>query len=287
MDTKESRFEVDWRLNVSDDISVAVVVPTRNSERTLDACLKSIKTQDYPCELIVVDNHSDDRTIEIANQWADMVLTRRGPERSAQRNVGAAATDAEIIGFIDSDMVLSPHVVQEVVVAIQSGAVSIVVPERTIGKGFWAAVRAFEREFYIGNNAMEAPRFFLQSVFNQVGGFDEEITGPEDWDLGIRVDKVGAKGRIKAEIEHNEGYVRYLDACKKKAYYAPGIAHFIRKHKGSGLVRLSSRPWLNRPRSLINLYGLGLLALKVGETLAVVSVLTKRKMSILCVTKPE
>lgn len=271
---------------MNDGVSVAVVVPTRNSARTLDACLKSIKMQEYPCALIVVDNHSDDRTLEIANKWADIVLTC-GPERSAQRNAGAAATAAEIIGFIDSDMILSTQVVTEAVEAIRSGAVSVVVPERSIGHGFWSEVRAFEREFYQGSNAMEAPRFFLRSVFNQVGGFDEEITGPEDWDLGIRVDKVGVKDRIKAGIDHDEGYVHYLDACRKKAYYAPGIAYFIRKYKGSGLVKISSRPWLWRPRSLINLYGIGLLALKVGETLAVIAVLTKRKLAISLCAKPK
>lgn len=278
MDIKKSWLELDWRLDMSEIASVVVVVPTRNSERTLEACLNSVKRQEYPCALIVVDNYSDDRTLEIANKLADIVLTC-GPERSAQRNAGAAATAAEIIGFVDSDMILSTQVVREAVEAIHSGAVSVVVPERTIGYGFWAKVRAFEREFYRGSNAMEAPRFYLRSVFNQVGGFDEEITGPEDWDLGIRVDNVGVKDRIEAEIDHDEGCLHYLDACRKKAYYAPGMARFIRKYRGSGLLKISSRPWLRSPISLINPYGLGLLALKAGETLAVIVALAKRKIT--------
>lgn len=266
-----------WRSNMSESMSVAIIVPTKNSERTLEACLRSVKSQRYPCTLIVVDNHSDDRTLEIAKELADMVLIS-GPERSVQRNIGASVVDAEVVGFIDSDMILSTAVVGEAVGAIQSGAVSVVVPERSIGDGFWAEVRAFERQFYQDSDAIEAPRFFLQNIFNQVGGFDDQMTGAEDWDLGIRVDQFGMRARIKAEIDHDEGHVYYLDACRKKAYYAPGIAYFIRKYKGRGLTQISSRPWLLKPKSLMNLYGIGLLALKLGEALAVILVLSKRRV---------
>ncbi|TAN30003.1 MAG: glycosyltransferase, partial [Actinomycetota bacterium] len=199
---------------MNEPATVTIVIPTRNSERTLEACLKSVKSQSYPCVIVVVDNQSNDRTLEIANSLADIVLAVE-PERSAQRNAGAHATAADILGFIDSDMILSSRVVAEAVEAIQSGAASVVVPERSIGQGYWAGVRAFEREFYRGSDSIEAPRFFLRSVFDKVGGWDEELTGPEDWDLRIRVKQVGVMARIKSEIDHDEGYVRYLDADRK------------------------------------------------------------------------
>lgn len=262
---------------MSKNMSVAIIVPTRNSERTLESCLRSIKSQQYPCTLVVVDNHSDDKTLQIANELADVVLIY-GPERSAQRNKGAGAVDVDVLGFIDSDMILSNAVVGEAVRAIQSGAASVVVPERSVGDGFWTKVRAFERQFYQGSDAIEAPRFFLKDLFEQVGGFDEQMTGPEDWDLGIRVNQIGARARVKAEIDHDEGHVSYLDACRKKAYYAPGIAYFIRKYKGFGLTKISSRPWLSKPKSLMNPFGLGLLALKLGETFAVILALSKRRI---------
>ncbi len=163
---------------------IAVVVPTRNSARTIQACLESLRAQDVPCTVIVVDNGSSDSTPEIAHKLADLVL-EAGPERSAQRNAGAAATAAQVVGFIDSDMVLPTDVVGQAVAAIETGALSVVVPERTLGDGFWAEVRAYERSFYQGSDAIEAPRFFPRSVFDEAGGFDEEMTGGEDWDLGI------------------------------------------------------------------------------------------------------
>jgi glycosyltransferase involved in cell wall biosynthesis len=247
---------------------VAVVVPTCNSARTLQACLESIRAQQVPCTLVVVDNGSSDSTSAIAHKLADLVI-EAGPERSAQRNAGAAATAAEVVGFIDSDMVLPPSVVGQVVAAISMGACSIVVPERTLGEGFWAQVRAYERTFYQGSDAIEAPRFFPRSVFEKAGGFDEAMTGGEDWDLGVRTAGAGPQVRIEATILHDEGRVRYLDACRKKAYYASGLTLFLHKHGARSLAQRSRRPWLRQPRALARPLGLGLLALKTGEITAV------------------
>jgi glycosyltransferase involved in cell wall biosynthesis len=246
---------------------VVIVVPTRNSEATLWACLNSVRAQSYACTLVVVDNYSSDATPLIASEIANLFFVA-GPERSAQRNAGASATSASIIGFIDSDMVLTPEVVAEVVTAIKSGAASVVVPEETVGVGFWADVSAYERSFYAGSDTIEAPRFFPRAVFEAVGGFDEAMTGAEDWDLGLRTIKSGPRVRIAAKIVHEEGRVNYFNICRKKAYYAPGVALFIRKHGLRGLSGVSLRPWLRQPRALIRPLGLGLLALKVGQAIA-------------------
>src|SRR5687768_3411679 len=67
---------------------VSVVVPTRNSQRTIERCLRSIREQSYPAiELVVVDNFSTDDTFQISTELADLVISA-GPERSAQRNLG-------------------------------------------------------------------------------------------------------------------------------------------------------------------------------------------------------
>jgi glycosyltransferase involved in cell wall biosynthesis len=246
---------------------VAIIVPTRNSEATLRGCLESVRAQTFPCTVVVVDNGSTDATLRIAIEMADLVL-HIGPERSAQRNAGAAATSTSIVGFIDSDMVLPPTVIAEAVAAIKAGATSVVVPERTVGEGFWADVSAYERSFYEGSDTIEAPRFFPRDVFQNVGGFDEAMTGAEDWDLGLRTAGAGPRVRIDARIIHEEGHVRYFNICRKKAYYAPGVALFIRKHGVQGLVGMSRRPWLRQPRALARPLGLGLLVLKVGQATA-------------------
>src|SRR5712691_8291516 len=92
---------------------VSVVIPTRNAARTLDACLRSVRSQTYGrVELVVVDNHSSDRTPEIARQYADVFETY-GPERSAQRNYGARISSGDYVMFIDADMTLGPKLIDE------------------------------------------------------------------------------------------------------------------------------------------------------------------------------
>jgi len=251
-------------------LSVTVVVPTRNSARTLARCLESLRAQTHPCTAVVVDNFSADATRAIAMRHADAVIVA-GPERSRQRNVGAAAYRADVVGFVDSDMVLSPRVVAEAVAAVAAGHGAVIVPERSVGDGFWAQVRAYERAFYAGSDGVEAPRFFAHAAFEAAGGFDEALDAGEDWDLGRRVARIATCARIDAGIDHDEGRVRYLEACRKKGGYAEGIARFAAKHRGAAWSSLLDRPYLRRPWRLLAdpRLGAGLVALKTGEATAV------------------
>lgn len=252
--------------------TVGIVVPTRNSGRTLRACLRSLRAQTRPCIVVVVDNHSTDSTGAIAAELADRVLVR-GPERSAQRNAGAALLDTDVVGFMDSDMVLEPSVVDEALGAVTAGAGAVIVPERTVGEGFWAAVRALERSFYLGDDRVEAARFFTRPVLDATGGFDESLDAGEDWDLSLRARQITSVARTSAGIDHLEGRVTYRAACAKKASYSSGLRSFHAKQGGATLWRALDRPYLRRPWRLLTpdpLLGAGVLALKAGEATAVV-----------------
>src|SRR6185437_10379377 len=112
---------------------VSVIVPTKNSAATLEACLQSIKEQTYcPIELIVVDNHSSDTTQEIAKQFTDMVFVQ-GPERSPQRNLGARKASGHYLLMIDSDMELDGKVVEACISAVStdSDISAVIIPEES------------------------------------------------------------------------------------------------------------------------------------------------------------
>jgi glycosyltransferase involved in cell wall biosynthesis len=216
----------------SDEL-VSVIVPTRNSASHLRDCLLSIRHQSHPeIELIVVDNHSQDATAEIARDLADAVLTA-GPERSAQRNVGAHAARGHYVFFIDSDMILESEVVAEAIAYVRSGeAEAVIIPEISFGKGFWARCKTFERSFYTGDDTIEAARFFKSDAFFEVGGFDETMPpGPEDWDLHehfrLRNEHIP---RTEAFIHHDEGELRLGELMQKKFYYGKGMPDYLRKH---------------------------------------------------------
>ena len=218
--------------------TVSVIVPTRNSARTLEACLASIRRQDYNAiELIVVDNHSTDQTLQIASGNADVVDTF-GPERSAQRNRGAHLSHGEFLLFIDSDMTLAPQIVRECVDIVRtSGAPAVIIPEVSVGEGFWARCRALERSCYVGDDSIEAARFVSRTDFDTAGGYDENLIAMEDWDLSIRIAAGRRLPRTLAFITHDEGRLRLGMVLSKKRYYASSGIAYWRKHGRPSLTQ--------------------------------------------------
>jgi arabinofuranan 3-O-arabinosyltransferase len=206
---------------------------------------------------------------------ADVVIDA-SPSRTAQRNRGALADHADVVGFVDSDMVAEPDVVAQAVAAIEHGAASVVVPEASFGTTFWARVRAFERSFYVGVPAVEAARFFSRSTLAATGGFDETLAAAEDTDLARRAAALGPTARTMAMLQHDEGALRYIDACRRKGGYAGGLVMYTRRHGRGALIELLlSRPYLRRPWRLARrpLLGFGVVLLKLGEATAVLTAL--------------
>jgi glycosyltransferase involved in cell wall biosynthesis len=229
---------------------VSVIVITRNSGRTIAACLKSIRSQIYyPIELIVIDNQSIDETPDIAGKYADVVDTF-GPERSAQRNRGAELAGGDYLLFIDADMTLAPEVVGDSVEAIRSsGGPAVVIPEASFGEGFLSHCRVLERSCYEGDDDIESARFFRRRAFEESGGYDESLTGLEDRDLSLRIVGVNSAPRTNSKISHDEGKMRLREVLAKRRYYSASSAGYWRKH---GRATLSQANVVFRPAFLRN-----------------------------------
>lgn len=212
---------------------VSVIIPTKNSSKTLERCLQSIKNQTYKnIEIIVVDNNSIDKTKEIAKKYTDKVFNH-GPERSAQRNFGVGQSKGKYLLIHDSDIYFPLESIKECVQIIEKEkSAALIIPERSIGNGFWSKVKAFERSFYVGNDLIEAPRFFDKKVYEIVGGYDEDLVAGEDWDLGIRLRKKGFKiSRTKLFLDHDEKEATLLNFLNKKKYYSNNLFDvYAKKH---------------------------------------------------------
>ena len=207
---------------------VSVIITTKNEEKNIENCLKSVKNQDYPedkIEIIVVDNNSTDRTKEIARKYTKKVYNF-GPERSAQRNFGAKKAKGEYLLFLDADMILGPTVIGEVIKKFKfqsanwrtkskinskqyfsnfkhqissTNIVALYIPEIVLGNSFWSKVRRFERSFYDGK-VIDCVRVIRKDIFEKVGGFDTSLTGPEDWDFDK---KVREQGKVAVLAKYN------------------------------------------------------------------------------------
>lgn len=253
---------------------VSIIIPTKNEERNIGLCLKSIKEQTYKnTEIIVVDNNSLDKTKEISKQYTDKVFNK-GPERSSQRNFGAEKAKGDYLLFIDADMIVTKKVIEDCIELVsQSGLGGVIIPEESFGHNFWARCKKLERSFYLNVDWIEAPRFFPKKIFNSVKGYDETLVSGEDWDLGQKVREKFKVGRIKSFIMHNEGNISLFNLLKKKFYYSRQIKNYALKNKNSKSFSVQSNPinryklFLSNPKKLFAdpLLGIGMLFMKTSE----------------------
>jgi glycosyltransferase involved in cell wall biosynthesis len=211
---------------------VSVVLTTKNEEKNVANCLQSIKNQTYPqekIEVIVVDNYSPDKTIEVAKKFTENIY-RKGPHRAAQLNFGAQKARGKYIFYPDADMILSEDVIAECVDKCENQDYSaLYVPETIIGHGFWIAVRDFERSFYNGT-CIDAVRFVKKNRYLEIGGFDENIDfGSDDWDFNRRIKEISKVGIIKAHLYHNEGEFNIAWYLRKKGNYSYKFRKYIGK----------------------------------------------------------
>lgn len=215
---------------------VSIIIPAYNEEKVIERLLKSINEQTYKkWEIIVVDDGSTDGTIEIAKKYTKKVFRRSHAERSIQRNFGAGKSIGSFLLFLDADMKLSPDVLSDCVASIKKdGSIgAVVIPERSVADSFWEKVKAYERSFYSinGDKYTDAARFFTKKSFKKARGYDTQITGPEDWDLPERIEKMGFRiVRVSSLIYHYERIPSLWRLAKKKFYYAKLSSIYLSKH---------------------------------------------------------
>lgn len=98
---------MDDEINYNYKFNISVVIPTYNRQNTIERCLDSVLNQTFPAyEIIVVDDGSNDRTLEIINQkYGKQVKIIKQNHKGAQaaRNAGIKSATGEYIAFLDSD----------------------------------------------------------------------------------------------------------------------------------------------------------------------------------------
>lgn len=221
---------------------VSVIVPTFNSERFLEKCLASVRAQSYPnIEVIVVDNHSKDRTREIAGKYADLVLLIDS-ERSAAVNLGVRHARGEYVYRVDSDSVVEPNVVDEAVRKCEIEGFDAVCVHNTSDPSvsFWARVRKLERDCYADGGLHVAARFFRKGVFEKIGGFNEDLVAAEDYDLHNRLLKHGFRiGHVESKETHIGEPQSLSEIAKKHYYYGKTVKAFVKVNTERGMKQIS------------------------------------------------
>lgn len=226
-------------------MKLAAVITTRNESANIANCIRAFDGFRRDVEVIVVDNASEDDTKSIASSLGAKVLDK-GPERSAQRNLGWRTATAEWVVVLDADMILPEATIDEMlaVAGRADSADAYWIPETRTGGGIRVRARNFERSFYDGT-CIDALRLYRRSLLEKTGGYDENlIAGPEDWELDIRVLGTGAKCEVLSRgLVHNEKRLSMKRMLEKKAYYTKSFAAYQAKWKGHPAVKKQFSPW--------------------------------------------
>jgi len=214
---------------------LSVVIPTRNEEANIGACLDAFSAFRNDIELIVVDNSSPDRTREIAVEKGARVFLQ-GPERCAQRNRGWREARGDLVMFVDADMIVPSSTIGEILELMADGSIDgLYVREVRAGKGLRIRARNFERSFYDGT-CIDGLRVVRRDCLEKIGGYDERLVACEDWDLDRRLLAGDARVAVTGgHLIHNEARQTLLTLLKKKAYYSASVIAYRDKWRNDGL----------------------------------------------------
>lgn len=225
---------------------VSIVIPTLNSENTLEQCLLSIKNQTYQnYEIIVVDGGSADKTVEIASKIGAKVINANIKSMTKQTNIGILHSMGKYVYRVDSDVILPPIMVEECVIKCEfenyDGICVFWLPDDSIS--FWAKIRKIEKESYIkkpnyvgsikyDKNVLGA-RFLKKKVIDTVSGFNEEIpTTGEDYDLYNKLANSDFNFAVITSRERHIGEPKTIkDIIKKNFRYGTAIMLFMNKQE--------------------------------------------------------
>jgi rSAM/selenodomain-associated transferase 2 len=188
---------------------LSVIIPALDEEASIARAILSCR-EAGPCEVIVVDGGSRDRTAEIARGRADAVIeAKRG--RATQMNAGAAVAGGEILLFLHADTLLPRGAVPVVLGALQDPAVIggafrvRLAASSGVGRYVRAALgitgrmigaRASVSRSYSGDQAI----FVRADAFRAVGGYPE-IPLMEDVELSRRMLRSGKTVLLPLRVE--------------------------------------------------------------------------------------
>lgn len=231
---------------------VSVIVPTYCEEETIEDCLRSVQNQDFDrggIEIIVVDSNSPDSTRRIAGKYADEVLnlTTRGVGKA--RNHGAKIARGEKLLFLDADTLLEPRFIDEVYDAFANSKVVCVsgtvsgLERMSLGDSVFASIHyGFMNKLSSLTASLGFPLFpavccaCRKSVFEQVGGFDEDLAVGEDVAFSRKMGKIGrcvVRNQAKAYTS-----VRRIKKLGRLKTYSMYFGNYFK------VFILNQRPWV-------------------------------------------
>jgi glycosyltransferase involved in cell wall biosynthesis len=185
---------------------ISVIIPTYNQANLLREAIQSIIGQTYTdWEAIVVNNYSEDNTIDVVESFKDLRISlinfRNHGIIGISRNEGVSHAKADIIAFLDSDDTWTNLKLERIIsVFRQKPGVELVCHDEWLLLGNtvksvmkYGPYKSYYRLLFGKNCLSTSAVAMLRRKFIEISGFSEELrfAGAEDYDLWLRLARAG------------------------------------------------------------------------------------------------
>ena len=177
---------------------ISVIIPVKNESERLKKCLESIgevEKKDFEVEIIVIDNGSNDDSVEIARKITQNVYIKSDMTVAGLRNFGSKVGKGEILAFVDADCSVARDWVVNAIHHFSDPNVAIVgymafapIDGNNIQKS-WNSFRTRKKGLGAVKWINSMNMFVRKDVFSKFSGFDESLITCEDVDLCYRISK--------------------------------------------------------------------------------------------------
>ena len=213
---------------------VSIIVVSKNESHIVTESINSLLNLDYPnFEIIFVDGFSSDGTyekVEKLSRTSQKIKTfQLEGNISKARNFAISKSNGEIIASIDADIIVERSWLKNLVQGLNKDSDTVAVGgsytpvhkkinnyvqiadelrSTLLGSGGDTTTYRLEDQAEIKGSLAACNCAFYKSVFEKLGGYDEELIACEDADFAFRIKRNGMKIRYirNATVEH---YVKY------------------------------------------------------------------------------
>ena len=192
--------------------AVSVIIPAYNQALYLDEALRSVLAQTCPdFEVIVVDDGSTDDTPGVTKQHTDPrvhYVYQENQGLSAARNTGIRHAQGRYLTYLDSDDLFLPHKLAVLIAEIErppaaglvaGHAIPIDAMGNPIGHIFDQPLPLEPERLLLGNPLHVGSILIRREWQERAGFFDETLRSYEDWDMWLRLARVGCPMRSIAQ----------------------------------------------------------------------------------------
>jgi cellulose synthase/poly-beta-1,6-N-acetylglucosamine synthase-like glycosyltransferase len=220
---------------------ISVIIPVKNEAKKIETCIEAVLAQSYPAfEVIVVDGHSTDETVCVAQKFPVKILYENYRTRAGANQVGIENSNGNYIAFTDADCIPKKDWLENLIKEFKDGIVGVGGGIINLGDGIWARSINLAVGTFLGSANSVQGRFFKEKRFvNSISGcnsmyrkrdlvdikgFDVTLGTAEDTELNSKLLKMGKLLYTPDAIichNHNRGV---KDFAKRMFQYGYGRA---------------------------------------------------------------